>query len=124
MLWLDCTAGALVGVFVLAFSGWLGRLHALPEGVVILLGAANLVYAAYSFSLARRPGRTLLQVAVLVYANAAWAGVCLGLTFRYWEQASAFGFVHLVGEAVFVGGLAALQWRQRHQLVGEDRASA
>lgn len=117
-LWVDCTAGALVGVLVLAFSGALGRLHGLPERVVILLGAANLVYAAYSFSLALDPGRTVRRIEVLVYANAAWAVVCLGLAVGYGAQASAFGFVHLVGEAIFVGGLAAVEWRLRHRWVG------
>ncbi len=124
LLWVDCMAGALAGVLVLAFSGWLGRLHGLPQGVLILLGTANLVYATYSFSLARSAGRTPFQIAVLVYANAAWAVVCLGLAVRYWERASAFGYVHLVGEAIFVGGLAALQWGQRKRLVSEVRKGA
>lgn len=120
-LWVDCTAGAIVGVLVLAFSGWLARVHGLPEGVVLLLGTANLAYATYSFTLARSPRRTLRQIEVLVVANAAWAVVCVGLAVRYGERASAFGFVHLLGEALFVGGLAAVEWRLRHRLVGEVR---
>jgi hypothetical protein len=28
-----------------------------------------------------------------------------------------FGIGHLVGEAIFVGGLAGLQWRRRDQLL-------
>jgi hypothetical protein len=30
--------------------------------------------------------------------------------------ASAFGLAHLLGEGLFVGGLAALEWRERERL--------
>lgn len=123
-LWVDCTAGALVGVLVLAFGAWLARLHGLPEGVLFLLGVANLAYAAYSFALARSPRRTLRQIEVLAVANAAWGVVCVGLAVQYWAVASAFGFVHLFGEAFFVAVLAAIEWRQRHRLVGAVRPAA
>lgn len=120
-LWVDCSAGAIVGVLVLAFSGGLARLHGLPEGVLVVLGTANLLYAAYSWSLARSPRRTVRQIEVLALANAAWGVVCIGLALRYWAVASAFGFVHLFGEAVFVAVLAAIEWRQRHRLAGAVR---
>lgn len=122
-LWVDCIAGALVGVVVLAFAGWLARLHGLPEGVVLVLGIANLAYASYSFALARNPRRTLRQIEVLAVANAAWGVVCVGLAVRYWTVASAFAFVHLFGEAAFVAALAAVEWRQRHRLAGAWRTS-
>lgn len=118
VLWVDCTAGAIVGVVVLVFGDRFGPLHGLPRAVLLVLGIANLVYAAYSFSLVRRRRRTVRQVAVLVYANAAWGCVCIGLAVRYWEQAGPVGFVHLFGEVLFVGVLAALEWRQRHRLAG------
>lgn len=122
LLWLDCTAGALVGVLVLVFAEWLGRLHGLPVGVLVVLGTANLLYAAYSFSIARNARRTLRPIEVLALANAAWGVVCVVLAVRYWAVVSVFGFVHLFGEAAFVGGLAALQWRQRHRWVGVRRS--
>jgi len=117
-LWVDCGAATLAGVLVLAFSTWLARLHGLPHEVVLFLGTVNLLFAAYSFSLARRTDRSLLQIVVLVNGNAAWAIVCLGLAAHHWEQLSAFGIAHLVGEACFVGGLARLEWNQRHRLAG------
>ena len=116
-LWVDCTAGALVGVVVLAFSGGLARFHGLPEGVLVVLGTANLLYAAYSFTVARNPRRTLRHIEVLALANAAWGVVCVGLAVQYWAHASVFGFVHLFGEAVFVAVLAVVEWRLRHRWV-------
>ncbi|MEZ4702496.1 MAG: hypothetical protein R2834_19340 [Rhodothermales bacterium] len=116
LLWFDCSAGALVGVLVLIFSGWLSRLEGLPEGVLLFTGAANLVYAAYSFSLAVRPERPMRLIKVLAIANMAWAPVCIGLIAAFAGAATPFGFVHLGGEAVFVGVLGAVEWRWRRAL--------
>lgn len=117
LLWVDCTAGALAGAAVLVLSGWLSTLHALPRELLLFTGAVNLLYACYSFSLARRPRRPRALILLLVFANLGWAAVCLGLAATFAGSASAFGMVHLVGEALFVGGLAALEWRWREQLL-------
>lgn len=117
LLWVDCTAAALAGVAVLALSGWLSRLHALPQDLLLFTGAVNLLYGSYSFSLAVRSERPLLGIKLLVVANLSWAVVCVALVAVYWQQASVFGFFHLFGEAIFVGGLGLLEWRQRYQLL-------
>lgn len=117
LLWVDCTAGAVVGIVVLALAGWLSRLEALPRGVLLFTGAVNLLYASYSFSLALRRRRPMALIRLLVFANLAWVPVCLGLAFAFRHQATAYGFVHLLGEAAFVGGLAVLEWRNRHLLL-------
>lgn len=117
LLWVDCTAAALAGVAVLAFSGWLSGLHGLPEGLLIFIGGVNLVYASYSFSLARQAERPMRLIKLLVYANVGWALACLGIAAVVLERATVFGVGHLVGEALFVGGLAALEWSQRQELV-------
>ena len=50
-------------------------------------------------------------------ANLTWAVVCLGLAAAFSASATGFGLGHLVAEAVFVGGLGALEWNQRDQLL-------
>lgn len=115
-LWVDCIAAAIAGVLVLALSGWLSRLHALPRDLLLFIGVVNLLYACYSFSLARRATRALWQIKLLVYANAGWALACLGIVMAFRSTISPFGILHLVGEAVFVGGLAAVEWHQRARL--------
>lgn len=117
LLWIDCIAGALAGVLVLTFSGWLSSLHALPRELLLVNGAVNLLYASYSFSLAVRATRPRSLIEVLVFANLAWALVCLCLAAIFAGPATAFGLGHLVGEAIFVGGLAGLEWRWRDQLL-------
>jgi hypothetical protein len=116
LLWIDCGAGAAAAVTVFVLSAWLSRLYGLPRDVLLFIGAANLLYASYSFSLARRSERPLSLIKLLVYANAGWALVCVGLAAYFWGQATVFGLAHLIGEALIVGGLAALEWNQRHRL--------
>lgn len=117
LLWVDCTAAALAGGAVLVFSGWLSRVYGLPRELLLLIGAVNLLYGCYSFSLAVRSRRPKPLLNLLVFANLAWAAVCLGCAVVFREQATLFGLVQLIGEAVFVGGLAALEWSQRDQLL-------
>jgi hypothetical protein len=112
----DCIGAALVGVAVLSLSGWLSELHGLPRGLLLFTGAVNLLYGGYSFSLARRARRPLVLLRVLVFANAAWACVCVGLLVTFGADATPFGVLHLGGEGLYVGGLAALEWRWRHAL--------
>jgi len=117
LLWVDCTAGALAGAAMFVLSGWLSSLYALPRGLLVFMGAVNLLYAAYSLSLAVRARRPKDLVNLLVFANGAWAAVCLGWAGVFAETASLFGFAHLIGEALFVGGLAGLEWRYRDLLL-------
>ena len=76
----------------------------------------NLVYASYSFTLAKWTYRPQLMICMLVVGNLLWAAVCLGLAFYFWPLATIWGLGHLIGEAIFVGGLATLEWRWRAHL--------
>lgn len=116
LLWIDCTAGAIVGLFLLLLSPWLAPLYGLPQGLLLFNASANLLYGSYSFSLARRAVRPMPLLLLLVLANAAWSAVCLVLVARYWHDATPLGVATLAFESLFVGGLAALEWRHRHTL--------
>jgi hypothetical protein len=117
LLWIDCGAAALAGLAVLFLSGWLSRLYAVPRGLLVGMGVANLAYGAFSCSLARRARRPRPLLVLLVVANAAWAALCLVAAVRLAGTASAFGLAHLVGEGLFVGALAGLEWSQRARLL-------
>ena len=95
-------------------------LYGLSSHVLFLIGIVNLAYASYSFSLAIRSRRPKLLIHLLVALNAAWATACLILAMVFWTTATPFGILHLVGEAVFVGGLAILEWSHRRQLLTAD----
>ena len=111
LLWIDCTGALVAGAVVLAASDWLSGLYALPVGVVLGLGTANLAYGGFSFSLARRTVRPRALVRVLAAANVAWAVVCVVSAAVLAGQASPYGLAHLLLESVYVGGLGVLEWR-------------
>ncbi len=116
LLWIDSGAGLSAGVVVLALAGWLGDVYRLPRPLLVGMGLANLVYGTYSGTLARRAHRPRGLLVLLVLANATWAALCLLAAASFADRASAFGLAHLVGEGLFVGGLAALEWRERERL--------
>lgn len=116
LLWADCIGGAVVGVTVIALSGWLSRLDGLPQEVILFTGVANLLYGAYSFSLAIRAERPMWQIKLLVAANLAWAPVCAGLLIAFSATATPFAYLHIGGEAIYVGGLAVVEWHYRELL--------
>ncbi len=117
LLWVDCTGAALVGVTVIALSGWLSRLEGLPQDVLLFTAVVNLLYASYSFSLAVQAERPMRLIKLLVFANLAWVPVCLGLLAAFSATATPFAFLHLGGEAVYVGMLAVLEWWNRDLLL-------
>lgn len=102
---------------VVALSGWLSNLEGMPRGVLLFSGAVNLLYASYSFSLAVRAERPMRLIKLLVFANAAWVPVCVGLLVAFSATATPFAYLHFIGEAVYVGGLAVLEWRNRELLL-------
>lgn len=116
LLWVDGLGGAIAGVAMLLASNWLGEWYQLPINLLLLNGAANLTYASYSLSLAMRTRRPKALILLLIAANLMWAMLCLRWVFVYAGTASLLGLAHLVGEVLFVGGLASLEWRWREQL--------
>ena len=117
LLWIDCTAAAVAGVVVLLIHGWLSGWYGLPQELLIFIGAANVVYASYSGSLAVRARRPKALILFLVSANLLWSMVCVILALIYRDTATLFGLAHLLGEALFVGGLGGLEWRWRDLLL-------
>ncbi|GAB5520533.1 MAG: hypothetical protein RhofKO_27840 [Rhodothermales bacterium] len=117
LLWVDGTAGAVVGMLLLSLSPWLAPLFRLPLGIVLFMGLVNLTYGCYSLTIARFQRRPLSLIRFLVIANLAWVPVCIGLALTFRETISIWGLLHLSAEAMFVGSLAVIEWRWRDALV-------
>ncbi len=116
LLWIDGLAGLSAGVVMVLASGWLSSWYGLPTKLLLFTGVVNLAYGSYSLPLARRRRRPLGMIVFLVAANLGWTLVCFGLAFHFRHEATLFGLAHLIGEGVFVGGLALLEWRFRDLL--------
>lgn len=118
LLWVDGIAGTLVGVAMLLAGRWLRELYRLPPNLYLLISLANLMYGCYSLWLASRNKRPKAFIWALIVANLTWATLCARWFFVYAAIASFFGLAHLLAEALFVGGLAFVEWRWREQLLG------
>ncbi|MCY6413656.1 hypothetical protein QTA56_16210 [Acinetobacter sp. VNH17] len=116
ILWVDCGAAAFVGVVVLLAAQWLSSLYHLPKKVVIFIGCVNLLYACYSFLLVNYKRRSIILVNILVVANSIWVLICLILLWMFKEKVTIFAIMHILGEAIFVGVLARLEYLWRVQL--------
>lgn len=113
LLWIDCAGGLTVGAFVLNFTDWLAALYAFPVELVRVMGTANLLYGAFSLSLARRAVRPRALLVLLVSANITWAVLCAAAVVVLAAHASRIGLATLLFESVYVGGLGALEWKHR-----------
>jgi hypothetical protein len=116
LLWIDGLAGLLGGISLFLTIDLLEKWYNIPRGTLVFIGLANLTYATYSLSIARLKKRSGILIVILVIANLAWALNCLRMAITFGETASIFGLIHLIGEAIFVGGLACLEWRYRKDL--------
>ena len=103
---------------MLSLSRWLGPLYRLPAGFVTFLGAVNLAYAAYSFSLAVRQRPRQRWIAGLVIANASWGVICLSMGVVLARKASWLGLAHLSVEGLYIGWLAMAEWRANRRQIG------
>jgi hypothetical protein len=117
LLRIDSLGGLSVGFVMLLLSTWLASWYGLPRGFIIFIALVNLAYGCYSFSLLVRAKRPLSLIVLLVTANLVWAVLCMLWAVIFAQTASFFGIAHLLAEAVFVGGLAYLEWRNRDFLL-------
>ncbi len=117
LLWVDSLGGLTVGVAMLLLRAWWVRWYHLPEDLLLLMGVMNVLYGLFSLSLAARARRPKSLLMLLIAANAIWAVACLRWATIHAGEATILGFAHLLGEALFVGGLAALEWRWQDRLL-------
>ena len=113
LLWIDCIAGATVGCAVLALAtgGQFISLTGLPDWLPIFMGSANLLYAAFAYSIVNTERCSAMPVRNLALANAAWSMTCIFMAFFFFSIATMLGLTYLMGEAAFVGCLAYLEWK-------------
>lgn len=97
---------------MLSLGSWLTDLYALPAGLLLVIGIANLAYACVSFTLAMRSsGDRVPFLRVMAAANIGWGVACAVMAAVWFGKASVFGMTQLIGESILVGGLGVLEWR-------------
>ena len=63
-----------------------------------------------------RNPRPMILVQVLAIANMFWLACCLVIVIIYGSQISILGWLHVIGEGVYVALLGYLEWRWRNRL--------
>lgn len=111
ILWADFALGSGTAVIGLAAYPVLAPFLGLPVSLVVLVSVVTLLYALVALWLATRRSPTAGWVRLLMYANAFWTLVSIGLVIGYITGATVFGAVFLVLQVVVVGGLALLESR-------------
>lgn len=117
LLWIDGGGAALAGVLVLVASRWLSDVYRLPLDFVRFIALINLLYACYSLSLAAQRRRPRVLIGLLAIGNTVWALLCFRWAFIFFDAASVFGLVQLIGEGLYVGGLGVVEWHYRDRLL-------
>ncbi|WP_235021573.1 hypothetical protein [Chitinophaga eiseniae] len=111
ILWADFALGSGTAVIGLAAYPVLSPFLGLPVSVVVVVSAVTLLYALVALWLATRNSPAAGLVRLLMYANAFWTLVSIGLLVRCITDATIFGAIFLVLQVVVVGELALLEKR-------------
>lgn len=117
VLLIDGGAALIVGVLIILINEKLTLWLALPLELLNFMAIVNLLYSIFSLTLAFFKKPSLILLKVLVAANLFWSFNCMRLALIYDESSNWLGIVYLIGEAIFVGALACLEWRWRRMLV-------
>ena len=117
LLWVDGLGALIVGLLLLLMSGGLSIVCQLPQNLLVFMGIINMIYGSYSTHLAMLSNRPKIRILLWVGANLTWALVCFGLLAIFNKTITIYGFAYLLGEGLYVGGLAYLEWRWRELLL-------
>lgn len=112
LLWIDGIAAICSGLMVFLFRSSLSVFLNLPQSLLKTMAFISVGYAAYSLHLALRKVKPLSLLKILVLANSVWAIVCLSLMCYHFNMTNLLGKGYFLLEALFVAGLALLEWEQ------------
>lgn len=110
VLWADAAAGAGSSLLHLLAAGFLADLLGLPHAVLVMSGAALLVYVAAAMYLAAYEPVSRSGVGMLIAANWAWVGGTAVIFMMNAGTMTALGQVYLVVHGLAVAALAELEW--------------
>ena len=110
VLWADAAAGAASSLLHLLAASALAELLGLPHGVLVMSGAALLVYVAAAMYLAAYEPVSRSGVSMLIAANWAWVGGCAVVFMMNASTATPLGQAYIVVHALAVAALAELEW--------------
>ncbi len=114
---IDGLAGLAAGILVLLLRAVLVDFYGLSLELLTFIGWVNVAYAPLGLSLGTLRPRPAWLLWTLIAANLAWTLTCVAIAASVWPSAGVFGLVHILGEGVFVAGLALFEMRHRKELL-------
>lgn len=110
VLWADAAAGAGSSLLHLLAAGALAELLGLPHAILVMSGAALVVYLAAAAYLAICDPTPRRGVGMLIAANWAWVGACAVIFMINVSALTPLGQAYLLVHALAVAALAELEW--------------
>jgi hypothetical protein len=112
LIWIDCYAAFVAGLFLLILKSKLAPFFNLPESLLTNMMLVAFVFSCFSFYLANQNPKPNILLKTLVLGNAMYAILCLGLLLSYSRTASIFGIGYFILDATIVGFLAFVEWEK------------
>jgi hypothetical protein len=109
-LLLDAVASGATALLVLAVTGILADLLALPATLLQGAGLVLLPYVAFVAYLGLRAHAPRGAVWVVIAANAVWAAASLLLLVSGWVAPNALGYAFVIAQALVVAAFGELQY--------------
>jgi hypothetical protein len=109
LIWIDCAAAFVAGLFLLILKSKLAPFFNIPESLLTNMMLVAFVFSCYSFYLANQNPKPKILLKTLVFGNAMYALLCLGLLLSYSKTASVFGIGYFIFDAMIVGFLAIVE---------------
>ena len=110
VLWLDAASSFGAAVLLLLFAGPLQPLLGLDAQLLRVVGALFLPFVACVAWVAASDRTPRVALGWIVVLNALWVVLCLAVLALAWLQPTALGTLFIVGQALFVGAMAAGQF--------------
>jgi hypothetical protein len=112
LLWIDCSAAFVAGLFLFVFKSKLAPFFNLTEDLLTNLMCIAFTFGCYSFYLANQESNSKKMLTILVLGNSFYAVICLGLLLSNYKTANVFGVGYFLFDAFVVGLLAFLEWEK------------
>jgi hypothetical protein len=112
ILWIDGLGALIAGIAVLSTRGILSGPFGLPERILLIQSVITIIYGTYSTTLAKNKIYSKKPIRVLAIANLMYVAFCMLLFMNNYYSTTVLGKVYFIAEAMYICGLAILEFRQ------------
>ncbi len=112
VLWADFAVGFSVGSIGLGFMNPMASILGLSLNFILWVSIISALYSMLAMRLALMPNISTFLLRVLIYANAVWTAISVGLLYFHFEGATLLGQLFLIVQILVAGALAYIENQQ------------